>query len=300
MSARGSQGVSREQSVNAALISGAVDTLVTLSAFLASRSSVILADFLKTVLEFAAVALALYTVRRVRRGADEQYHYGVGKMEHLSSLCIGALMVACLAVIAFSAIRNLLHPSHISGVGVWISMATQTVYGVVNGILFWKTRRLAAAESSPLMASQARLLLSRAVANVFILGALALSLALHSHRWSLYIDPLASLVIATFILLSAIGIFSSSTNDLLDRALEEESQLVIMRELVRFFDDYEQVHGVRTRRSGSQVFIELFMEFAPNKTVGEVQGVIDRLTACLEQAIPGSQVSIALTTRRIN
>ncbi len=291
---------SKDDQVRAALVAGAVDTAVTLAAFMASRSSVILADFLKTVLEFAAVGLAWYTLRRVRRGGGHQYQYGVGKMEQLSSLAIGALMIVCLAIIVFSAIRSLLHPSHIAGAGVWISVAAQAVFGVVNGRLCWTTFRAAKAGASPLMQSQARLLLSRTIANVFILIALGLSLALHGVPWASYIDPLASLVIAISILLSALGIFSASVYDLLDGALEEESQIVILRELVRFHDDFEQLHGIRTRRSGSQVFIEIFLEFAPDKSVGAVQQIIDQLAARIEDAIPGSRAAVALTTHKVN
>lgn len=290
----------REGNVRLALIMGALDSLISLAAFLAAQSSVILADFLKTGLEFAAVALAWYTVRRVRRGADHQYHYGVGKLEHLSSLGVGLLMVIGLLIVVFSAIRNLLHPGHISGVGVYISLAAQCLYLMINGFLYVRTRRLARAESSPLMASQARLLLSRAFANAFILLALGLSMLAHDFAWAMYIDPLASLVIATFILLSAFGIFSNSVHDLLDRALEEESQIIILRELSRFLDDYEQLHGIRTRRAGSEVFIDLFLEFAPQRTVAEIQPIIDRLIQALTAAIPGSRVSIALTTERVN
>ena len=133
----------------------------------------------------------------------------------------------------------------------------------------------------------------------FILLALVLSKALAGHGWSLYIDPLASLVIAAFILLSALGIFSSSVNDLLDHALEEESQIIILRELVRFIDEYEQLHGIRTRRSGSQVFIDLFLEFSPSRTVAEIQPVINRLTDCLQTSIPGSRVSVSLATQPV-
>lgn len=295
-----SESGGREGNVRVALITGALDTAVTLAAFMAARSSVILADFLKTALEFGAVWLAWYTVRRVRRGADYHYHYGVGKLEHLSSLGVGVLMITCLLIIVFSAIRNMMHPSHIAGAGVWISLVAQAIYGVINGKLYWQTNRVAKKESSPLMASQARLLLSRAVANAFILFSLALSMTLHNFSWSVYIDPLASLVIASFILLSALGIFSSSVRDLLDGALEEESQIIIMRELARHMDDYENLHGIRTRRSGSLVFIELFLEFAREKTVGEIQSVIDHLIAQLEKSIPGSRVAIALTTKTVN
>lgn len=293
-------GASKESHVRAALAAGAVDTAITLAAFVASRSSVILADFLKTVLEFAAVGLAWYTLRRVRRGGGHQYQYGVGKMEQLSSLGIGALMIVCLGIIVCSAIRNLLHPGHISGAGVWISVVAQAVFAVVNGRLCWQTFRAARAGASPLMQSQARLLLSRAIANAFILLALGLSLALDGFAWAAYIDPLASLVIAVSILLSALGIFSTSVYDLLDGAVEEKSQIVILRELVRFHEDFEQLHGIRTRRSGSQVFIEIFLEFAADKSVGAVQRVIDDLTGRIEEALPGSRAAVALTTRKVN
>jgi ferrous-iron efflux pump FieF len=290
----------RESSAKAALISGAIDTAVTLAAFMAARSSVILADFLKTILEFAAVWLAWYTVQRVRRGADHEFQYGVGKLEHLSSLFVGVLMITCLVIIVVNATRNVLHPSHIGGLGVWISIAAQSVFAVINGRLYWRTDRVAKAESSPVMASQARLLLSRFVANAFILIALVLSMAFQSYPWAVYIDPLASLVIAAFIFFSASGLFASSINDLLDRALEEKSQIIILRELVRFFADYEQIHGIRTRRSGSQVFIEVFLEFAPEKTVAQVQPVMDNLSECLEKSIPGSRVAVVMTTKKVN
>lgn len=286
--------------MQAALIFGAVDTLVTFSAFLAARSSVILADFLKTVLEFVAVLLAWYTVRRMRQGADHRYQYGIGKLEHLTSLGVGVLMFICLLVIVGNAVRNIMNPGHIAGIGVWISLGAQFCYGIINTTLFVRTDRMARQESSPLMASQARLLLSRAVGNLFIFAALVLSMTLHGHGWALYIDPVASLIVATFILLSALGIFSSSIDDLLDRALEEESQIIIMRELVKSFHDYEEIHGIRTRRAGKQVFIEIFLEFAGDKTVADVQPVIDRISANLEQAIPGSHVVVVMTTRKVN
>ena len=48
----------KDSSTRTAVIAGAVDTLITLAALLAAQSSVLLADFLKTGLEFIAVLLA--------------------------------------------------------------------------------------------------------------------------------------------------------------------------------------------------------------------------------------------------
>ena len=295
-----SSGDNREKAALTGVIFGFIDTLVTVAAMLASNSSVLLADTCKTVLEFVAVLLAWFAIRRITRGSNHQFNYGIGKLENLSSLFVGLLMLLCLCVIAVNTVRNILHPSHITGIGVWISIGAQVVYAVVNIFLCLKNRRLAKQESSPIMDSQARLFFTKALANLFILVSLVLSMALVSYHWALYIDPVASMIIGASIFLSAVGILSSSFADLLDRTLEETSQFFILRELAKHFNSYEALHGIRSRRSGSHVFVEIFLEFHPDKTVAEVQKTINDIRKNIEDVVKGSRVTIALATEPVH
>jgi len=293
-------GVSRESAARTAVMAGLIDTFITLAALIAARSSVILADFFKTGLEFVAVLLAWLAIRRIQRGADSRFQYGVGKLENLSSLFVGVIMIASILIIMINAIRNIRDPHAVSGLGVWISAISQIVYMLINGFLCWRARRSAAAEPSPIMSSQIRLFMSKAFANLFILLSLALSLALQDHfTWAHYIDSISSMIIALFILLAATGIFSSSFYDLLDRTLDEELQIVILRELARHFESYDALHGVRSRRSGSHVFIEIYLEFDMEKKMSEVQPVVDELRQSIERQIQGSRVTVGLTTESI-
>jgi ferrous-iron efflux pump FieF len=293
-------GVSRESAARAAVVAGLVDTLITLAALIAARSSVILADFFKTGLEFIAVLLAWLAIRRIQRGADHRFQYGVGKLENLSSLFVGVIMLFSILIIMVNAIRNIRDPHPVAGLGVWISVISQIAYMLINGFLCWRARRSALEDPSPIMSSQIRLFMSKAFANLFILLSLGLSLALQGHfAWAHYIDSISSIIIALFILLAATGIFSSSFYDLLDKTLDEELQIVILRELARHFDSYEALHGVRSRRSGSHVFIEIFLEFHMDKKMSEVQPVIDELRRSIESQIQGSRVTVGLTTEAI-
>ena len=289
----------RESAARSAVLAGLVDTLITLAALLAARSSVILADFFKTGLEFVAVLLAWLAIRRIQRGSDHRFQYGVGKLENLSSLFVGVIMILSILIIMANALRNIRHPSAISGMGVWISLISQIAYMLINGYLCWASHRSNQAEPSPIMASQIRLFMSKAFANLFILLSLGLSLSLSPFPWAHFIDPVSSIIIALFILLAATGIFSSSFYDLLDKTLDEELQIIILRELARHFDSYEALHGVRSRRSGSHVFIEIFLEFDPDKKMADVQPVIDRLRQSIEEQIQGSRVTVGLTTEAI-
>lgn len=284
----------KESSTRTAVIAGAVDTLVTLAALLAAQSSVLLADFLKTSLEFVAVLMAWMAMRRLARGGGETYEYGIGKLENLSSLFVAALMTLVFLVITVNAVRGLISPSHVGGIGVTISLVAQLVYGAINGWLWRRSSQAARSEDSPLMASQAKLFFTKLFGNVFIFLSLALSLALADRAWSVYIDPIASLVIAGSILMSAIGVFSSSVYDLLDGTLEEKDKLDIMRELVLHFHRYDMLYAVRSRRAGNRVFIDIHVGFEADRRIGDVEQDIAAIRAGVTRHFKNACVTVVI------
>ena len=283
----------KESSTRTAVIAGFIDLLITTGALLAAQSSVLLADTLKTGLEFAAVLLAWLAIRRITR-QDGRHEYGLGKLENLSALVVAALMVIVVLIIAINAIRNLINPQHVEGVGVYVSLAAQVVYGVINGYLALRSKRVARTEQSPIMEAQAKLFLTKALGNAFIFASLVLSLSLAAYSWSVYIDPVASLILAASIMMSAVGVFSSSVYDLLDGTLEETDKLKIMRELVNNFDRYDDLYAIRSRRAGNRAFIEIFLGYDPQKTVGHVEEQIEALRLAVAKQIQNSSVTVIL------
>jgi divalent metal cation (Fe/Co/Zn/Cd) transporter len=61
-----------------------------------------------------------------------------------------------------------------------------------------------------------------------------------------------------------------------------------------------QLHGIRSRRSGQFVYIEIFLEFDQQRLMGDIQKTIDLITSSLEQKIEGSQVLVVSTTSPIS
>ncbi|MFN9340761.1 MAG: cation diffusion facilitator family transporter [Candidatus Kapaibacterium sp.] len=289
----------KEKATKNALYAGIADTGVTLSALLFSSSSVLLADFLKTTLEGVAVLLAWLSLRRIIYGRNQEFDYGIGKLESLSSVFVGVLMALAVLIIVGNSIKNILHPGHVEGLGLYISGVAQIVFGVINTKMALNSRRIAKVSPSPIITAQQQLFTTRAFGNIFILLSLSLSMALHDYTWSAYIDPVASLVIAGFIGFSAMGVFTDSFNDLLDKTLDEEYQMIILRELALHFDEYEDLHGIRSRRSGSHVFIEIFLECDTDKKVGDIQSFMDTLRKDLESKIANSRVIIGLSQERV-
>lgn len=284
----------KEPATQAAVIAGAVETAVTLVSLLTAESVLLLADFLKTGLEFLAVLLAWLAVRRLARSDGPRHDYGVGKIENLLSLVIAVLMMATVIVITISALSGLLWPAPVAGLGLKITVASLVIYAGINGWLWRRCRAASRAEDSPLMATQAKLFLTKLFGNVFMLAALCSSLWLIDQPWSHCIDPLAALVVAGSILVSALGVFSSSVYHLLDGSLEESDKLAIMGELARHFERYDWLYGVRSRRSGNHVFVEIELGFDAERRVGEVELHIAAIRDSVTQLFRQATVTVSL------
>lgn len=284
----------KERSVRTGWLLGLIGLFPAVVSVVIGHSTTILADFFKTACETFANFLAWLSLRRVAKGKTGVYQYGYGKLENLSSLAIAGAMVIAFTVVLYGAIDRLRHPAPVGQ--VWLALLTTAIAFVLNIWLWVKNHRLARKDPSPIMESQWRLFRTKAINNLSVISILGLSALLRRYPWSFYIDPLGSLIVAGFLLFSAYGVASASVHDLMDRTLEEALQFIILQELAAYFDEYERFHGVRSRKSGGDVYVEVFLEFDGNRKMAEVQRVINKMKISLEQKIQNSHVSIVPTT----
>lgn len=283
----------RESTLKFALFICLIDVILTGGAAAMSNSLTIVSDLLKESSDFMAVLAAYVTLHLVNRNKDERFAYGIGKLENLVSITISLLMLFSAGFIIYQAIEHLREPVHAEGTlpGIVLFIC----YALTGFYIWLKNVRILKQQSSPIIASQVRLWFSKACFDITMASVLIMALIFDEFAWSLYLDPLASLVGAGFLIHGAWAITSSSVGDLLDVSLEEATQLVILRELVKHFDDYDALHKVRSRRSGSNVFIEIFMSFDPELKMLEVTKRIERLHDNISDSVPGAQVLIIPT-----
>jgi len=284
----------KERSVRSAFLLGLLTFFPDLAAVILGQSATILAGFLKTTAETLATLLAWLSLRKLTTGKTDVYNYGYGKLESLSSLAVAGAMFISFGLVIAVAIGRFLNPTPVGQVGLGLAISTVACFA---NVYFWRRNYvLARQEPSPLMESQWRLYRIKTIANLSTVAALGLSVLLRQQAWSVYIDPIGSLILCGFLLASAYRVASSSVYDLLDRTLDESLQFVILQELAAHFDQYERFHGVQSRRSGGDVYIEIFLEFDGNQKMSEVQRMIESMKRNLEQKIKNSQVSIIPTT----
>ena len=105
-------------------------------------------------------------------------------------------------------------------------------------------------------------------------------------------ETIGSVVVAGFMIVVAVGLLREALPDLLDRAIAETMQLQVTRTLAAFFDDYDELIAVRTRRSGNIAHVEITLGFAPDKNLAELSEIVGRMKDHLEQTIPNSDILI--------
>lgn len=286
-----------EQSIRKNCLTATLSFVLKIAGTSVANSVTLFSDLLRSGVDAFALLLSWLTMRRIATGKALAYDYGYGKLENVSSLLVAVTMLVSLVIALYGTVVRFREPVAVSRIGLGFFVALFSA-----GTNAWSWRRtflLARLEQSSILESQWHNQRTKTMANLCVVLSLGLSMALRDYSWAPYIDPFFSLVLSGFLAYAIYSIVSMNVSDLLDRALDESLQLVILKELASYFDDYVAFHGIRSRRSGKNVYIDLFLEFEGSRRMAEVQKTIDAIKADLEGKIPGSQVTIAPATARI-
>jgi cation diffusion facilitator family transporter len=245
------------------------------------------ASLLDSVLDLFASTLNFIAVLAASRPADEDHAYGHGKAESLTSLFQAIVIGASGIFIVWEAVHRIRgrHQTRSEAIGI-ISMIVAIAASV------WLVRRLqrvARATDSLALSSDALHYATDIYINSGVLIALLLTAVT---GWSV-VDPLISLVIALYIVKSSLGLARESVHVLMDRKLPVEVDQKIAEIVSRYRNQgVNGFHNLRTRRSGSEKFIDLHLEVDRDKRFEEAHDLTVEILRAIETEIPRSKVHI--------
>lgn len=259
-----------------------------------SGSMLLLSDIAEFFRNFVVNGVSLRILRKIRRGEVHEFDYGSGKLERAGSLFGALCYVGALTGVMVFSIHRLLNPAPLDTGFTIAGMLILLVVIAVSGVLWIYYKRVANETPGPLIDVQWRHQRDDTLSSIVVLVALGFAVLFREKPWALYLDPAFGLAYAVFAIGSYVPVFRESLKDLLDHTLAEDVQLIITRRLAGHFDRYEAFHGVRSRRAGNRLFIEVALGFDPAKTVGEVSDTMESLRAAIEGDIPSAEVSIVI------
>ncbi len=283
----------RERAIGFAII---VDAFMLAALFLtaiASGSLTILAETVRGTLMFTLELIAYLTMRRVHRGRFHAFDYGSGKVEQIANIGIaGGMLIGGIWIVA-SAIDNAISGGEIlSTFGLALAAVFAAVNLYVNFLAWYRVRQAARLERSVILEAQLRARWAKALTSIVVFVVLTLAVFAQDRMIVTWLDVIGALVVSYYMVSVSLDMLREALIDIVDRTLDEEAQLKILRALVDVADDYDHYEDLRTRRAGNQVFIDVALGFDERLTLSEVDVRRRRIEDRLKAAIEGADVVI--------
>lgn len=257
-----------------------------------SNSLTMLAETVRGTLVLVLEGILLLLLRRIHRRKIRNYDYGVGQIEQFANLGIGLAMGVTGLWIGTAAAYRWWNPPDQASVGLAFAAAAGLVNVFQNGLAFWALWQAGRDGTSVIMMGQIRTRLAKLISSAVVLCALVVNAVFGDGPIGVAADVVGSLFIALVMLELAVSMWRRSLPSLLDRTLEEAQQERINRALIIHFEDYDALISVRSRVSGNTPLVEIALGMAPGRTMGEVQGAVDRIATEIRDLIPGAAVTV--------
>ena len=268
-----------------AILVGIIVLLIKLLAYFVSNSVALLSDALESIANIAASALMLFSVVVSEKPADESHKYGHERIENLSCLLEGLLIIiAAILIVDAAAGRLFAAPELLElNLGIGISILATGL----NAGLSWFLARTAKKSGSAALEGDSKHLLSDVISSAGVwLGLFIAELT----GWSI-LDPVLAFIVAALILRIGAGLIWSSSHNLMDRSCPEEEKR-IAEVLLRHKPNFVEFHDLKTRRNGSRVFAEMHLTVEGSLSVEKAHNFADHLEEELRQELPWASLTI--------
>lgn len=246
----------------------------------------ILAQTVDSFLDLFAVVITLFAIGMAAKPADEEHPFGHGKVENISAVVQAVLIFTAGGLVIYSAVNRIISGASIelTEVGIGIMVVSIVVSILLSRHLLKVSR---ATDSLALEAIGHNI-----AADVYsAAGVLAGLVAIRLTGLGI-LDPIMALAVALIIIRSAYKVMRKSFGGLIDVRLPEAEENIIKSVIMKYSDQIAGFHKLRTRKSGSQHYINFNLAMGNNISLEEAHKVCDWIEQDIEAKLPHSIVTI--------
>jgi cation diffusion facilitator family transporter len=256
-------------------------------------SLAILSEAAHSLIDFGATVMTYFAVRIAGKPADEEHHYGHGKVESVSALAETALLFVLSGVVIWEATKRLLGDhSHV----VEATLAAFAVIVVSVVVDFFRARllyRVAGETASEALEADALHFGSDMWSSIAVLvglGGVALGF-----QWA---DSAAAVVVAIFVCLAGWRLGRRTIDTLTDTAPPGSAETV--RRVAGRVSGVVSVDGVRVRPVGDKLFVEVVVGVSRTLPLDRVGALKAEVAQAVRTAMPRAEVGVDAAARALD
>lgn len=244
----------------------------------------LLATLMDSCLDAIASLITLFAVRHALEPADDEHRFGHGKAEALAGMAQSMFITGSALFLLLEASSRFFHPQAIEGSNVGIAVMILSIL-LTLGLLTLQKYVVRKTGSTAIAADSLHYR-----SDLYMNASVILALVLAVYGWQGF-DAVFGIAIAFYILYSAYEIIQHAMHDLMDHELSDAERKQI-RELVSQHPQAYGMHDLRTRKSGTTVFIQLHLELNDTLTLLDAHTISDQVEATLMAVYPHAEIII--------
>ncbi|WP_159566368.1 cation diffusion facilitator family transporter [Budvicia diplopodorum] len=239
--------------------------------------------------DFIATVITWWAVHISDKPADDNHHYGHGKMESMAALFEVALLFGAAGWIAYEAVQRLMgEPHEIIAAPVVIAILLVSI--VVDFFRVRALRRVAKSTNSPALEADALHFFSDMLASgVVLIGIVFVTFGF------LKADAIAAIIVACFIFSAAATLGKRSFDSLVDTAPAGTEAKIAS--LMKGFPEVIEIERTRVRNAGPMLFIELTLAVSRGLPLELVSELKDHITLKLQQNLNNAEITLIARPR---
>ncbi len=265
---------------------GFVVLALKLAAWRITGSAALFSDGVESVVNVVTAVVALFALHLSARPADDNHQYGHHKVEFLSAVMEGVLIVLAAVEILQHAWLAFRHPQPLAdlGLGMAVNLAATLINFGWAQLLLHTGRKI----RSPALTGDGRHLMSDVATSTGILGGVGLV-------WLtgvLWLDPALAALTAGYILVAGILLIRDSVGGLMDAAPAPRVVRRVREIVASEAKGALEAHDFRMRQAGPRSFLEFHLVVPGAMSVEDAHAICDRVEAALQAESEGLLISI--------
>ena len=273
----------KEQVALTSIAASAAMTIAKGIVGISTGSLAILSEAGHSLIDLGATVMTYLAVRISGKPADDEHHYGHGKVESVSALGETALLFLLSGVVIWEAVKRLVeHEPH-------VVVATNWAFAVMAasvGIDFFRARaltRVAEATQSQALEADALHFSSDLWSSLAVIGGL---IGVSFGLW--WADSVAALTVALLVCIAGWRLGRRTIETLTDTA----PVVANITDIVEKVAGVVAVDGVRARGVGDKTFIDLTVAVSRTLPLDRVSAIKSAVESALSRQMPGAEPNV--------
>ena len=261
------------------MITNVILTALKLAAGLIAHSGAMISDAVHSASDIFSGLIVLIGVRISSKAPDEGHPYGHERFECVAALLLSGILALVGGTIGVNAVKAIISGETQDAPGL-LALIAAVVSIVTKETLFWYTRGYAKRFRSTALHAEAWHQRSDALSSI---GAL---IGIAGARMGVPVmEPIASLIIALFILRVAVRIFRDAVDQMVDHSCDRKTEDAFRTTAL----EQPGVRGVellRTRMFGNRVYVDLEIAADPALTLAAAHEIAEQVHDAIEKTYP--------------